>query len=82
MKALILSILAFIALAAFVPRAEAGHRHRYVRYYDHCNRPVYGYTYRSYRPAYVYRPRVIYYDHCAPRYSYYSRPRFSVRFGF
>ena len=81
MKTLLLSILAFLGLAAFVPQAEA--RQRYVRYYDHCGRPVYGYTYRSYsyRPAYVYRPRVRYYDSCAPRY-YSSRPRFSFHFGF
>ena len=90
MKTLLLSILAFLGLAAFAPHAEAGYPCRYVRYYDHCGRPVYGYTYRSYsyRPAYVYRPasyyrpRAYYYDSCAPRYSYYSRPPFSIHFGF
>lgn len=85
MKTLLLSILAFVGLAAFVPQAEASHRERYVRYYDRCGRPVYAYVYRddcySYRPAYFYRPRVRYYDSCAPRY-YYSRPRFSLSFGF
>lgn len=88
MKTLLLSILAFVGLVAFAPQAEAGYRDRYVRYYG--GRPVYGYPYRSYsyrptyfyRPAYVYGPRIRYYDSCAPRYSYYSRPRFSIHFGF
>ena len=83
MKKLILLMVALAGLAVVVPQAEARHRERYVRYYDNCHRPVYGYVYREsyYRPSYYCAPRVRYYDSCAPRY-YRSRPRFSFHFGF
>jgi hypothetical protein len=85
MKKLLLSLIVLAGFAGVAPQAEAGHRDRYVRYYDDCHRPVYGYrevrVVRHYRPSYYCAPRVRYYDDCGPRY-YRSRPRFSFNFGF
>jgi len=84
MKKLILSLIVLAGFVGIVPQAEAGHRDRYVRYYDNCHRPAYGYRevrHVRYRPSYYHAPRVRYYDDCGPRY-YRSRPRFSFSFGF
>jgi len=83
MKTLLLSLVALFGLTVFAPQAEARHRDRYVRYYDHCDRPVYGYVYHRPRVRYYesyYRPRYSR-SHCAPR-RYYSRPRVSFHVGF
>lgn len=93
MKKLLFAAIALAGFAAIAPDAQAGHRERYIRYYDHCGRPVYGYIYRD--DCYYDRPRVYYrrpvrtyyysnyYDDCAPRYRYYrSSPRVSFHFGF
>jgi hypothetical protein len=89
MKKLLLALLAVAAVMAFAPQAEAGSRRYYSRYNDHCYSRsysrVYYNSYPRYYPSYsCYTPRV-YYSHgyCAPRYySYYSRPRFAISFGF
>ena len=89
MKRLLIALLAVAGFFAIAPDAEAhGYRERYVRYYDHCDRPVYGYIYRSYRPrvSYYRAPVRRYYrsDYgCYPPRRYYSsRPRFSFHIGF
>ena len=90
MKNIILALFVFLGVSMLAPQAEAGHRYRSVRYYDHCDRPSYGYHYREhyrYRPV-VYRSvRYRSYDpYCYDRPVYYrrysSRPRVSFHIGF
>lgn len=92
MKKLLLLLLIAAGFFTLTPNAEAGHRDRYSRHdrYDHCDRPSYGYSHRSYyrsRPVYYAPVRSYYrtsyrdYDDCGPRY-YRSRPRVSIAFGF
>ncbi len=90
MKKLLLSALLFTALSPLVSTARAGHTESYVRYYDHCGRPVYGYVHVDDYPRHrdcdrdYDRPSRSYgYESCAPRVRYYeSRPRVSFSFGF
>jgi hypothetical protein len=85
MKKFLAIILVALAAIFVVPEVQAGDRHcrdgrRFVLYYDHCGRPVYGYIdddYRHYRPR-SRRYYADYYDYSYPRYSY--RPRTGFTF--
>jgi hypothetical protein len=88
MKTILLCAIALGFLTSFAPKAEAGYYERYVRYYDRCGRPVYGYIYRD--DCHSHYPRPVY--HCEPRHYYrdsdcdtrrshrHWRPRFSFFF--